>query len=125
MLLLLLKTTLRERACNTIWNKAPIWIHGDFVVSNILIKDNKLSGIIDFGSTTMGNPDRDLIVSRTYLSSKIRDIVLSKIELDDKIWLRSRAWALWKATFELSHIADKNSPEALIQRQVIDEVINE
>ena len=31
---------------------------------------------------------------------------MSEMGLDDNTWLRSRAWALWKATFELCHIQD-------------------
>ena len=114
-----------ERACATKWNKEPIWIHGDFAIGNILIQDNQLSGVIDFGGTAMGDPACDLVIAWTFFSGQTRDIFMSKMGLDDNTWLRSRAWALWKATFELCHIADKNSPEALIQRQVIDEVINE
>ncbi|HJK86148.1 MAG TPA: DUF1016 N-terminal domain-containing protein [Candidatus Megaira endosymbiont of Nemacystus decipiens] len=49
----------------------------------------------------------------------------SEIGLDDDTWLRSRAWVLWKATFELCNIADKNSPAARLQKKIIDEVINE
>ncbi len=113
-----------ERACATKWNKAPIWIHGDFAVGNILIKDNKLSGVIDFGGTAMGDPACDLVIAWTYLSSRARDIFAAEMRLDNDTWLRARAWVLWKATFELCNIADKNSPEALFQKKIIDEVIN-
>lgn len=114
-----------ERACATKWNKTPIWIHGDYAVGNILIKDNKLSGVIDFGGTAMGDPACDLVIAWTYLSGKARDIFIRAMDLDEDAWLRARAWALWKATFELCNIADKNSPEARLQKKIIDEVINE
>lgn len=114
-----------DRACATKWNKVPVWIHGDFAVGNILIKDNKLSGVIDFGGTAMGDPAPDLVISWTYLSGKTRDIFVSEMGLDEDTWLRSRAWALWKATFELCNIADKNSPEALAQKKIIERSINE
>jgi aminoglycoside phosphotransferase (APT) family kinase protein len=114
-----------ERACATKWNKEPIWIHGDFAVGNILIKDNKLSGVIDFGGTAMGDPACDLVIAWTYLSGKARDIFIRAMDLDEDAWLRARAWALWKATFELCNIADKNSPAARLQKKIIDEVINE
>jgi hypothetical protein len=45
--------------------------------------------------------------------------------LDDDTWLRARAWVLWKATFELCNIADKNSSAARLQKKIVDEVINE
>ncbi|WP_150466311.1 aminoglycoside phosphotransferase family protein [Francisella sp. SYW-9] len=113
-----------ERACATKWNKAPIWIHGDYAVGNILIKDNKLSGVIDFGGTAMGDPACDLVIAWTYLSSRARDIFVAEMRLDNDTWLRARAWVLWKATFELCNIVDKNSQEALFQKNIIDEVIN-
>jgi hypothetical protein len=50
--------------------------------------------------------------------------LISTIDLDKDTWLRARAWAMWKATFELCNIADKNSPKASIQKRIIDEVIN-
>ena len=61
-------------ACATKWSNAPVWIHGDFAIGNILIKDNKLSGVIDFGGTAMGDPACDLVIAWTYLSCKARDI---------------------------------------------------
>jgi aminoglycoside phosphotransferase (APT) family kinase protein len=90
----------------------------------MLIKDNKLSGVIDFGGTAMGDPACDLVIAWTYLSSRARDVFVTKMCLDNDTWLRARAWVLWKATFELCNIADKNSPEALFQKKIIDEVIN-
>lgn len=84
----------------------------DFAVGNILIKDNKLSGVIDFGGTAKGDPACDLIIAWTYLTGKARDIFVSEMDVDDDIWLRVGAWALWKAAFELCNIEDKNSPEA-------------
>ena len=45
------------------------------------------------------------------------------MDIDPDTWLRGRAWALWKATFELCQIADKNSKEADLQKRIIDEVV--
>ena len=38
-------------------------------------------------------------------------------------WMRARAWVLWKATFELCQIVDKNSADALLQKRIMDEVM--
>lgn len=113
-----------DQACATRWNKAPIWIHGDFAIGNILIDGGKLSAVIDFGGTSVGDPACDLVIAWTYLSGKAREIFISKMDMDEDTWLRARAWALWKATFELCQIADKNSAEAEVQKRIIDEVMN-
>ena len=112
-----------DQACATRWNKAPIWIHGDFAICNILMDSGKLSAVIDFGGAAVGDPACDLVIAWTYLSGKARETFISKMDMDPDTWLRARAWALWKATFELCQIVDKNSAEALFQKQIIDEVV--
>ena len=112
-----------DQACATRWNKAPIWIHGDFAIGNILMDSGKLSAVIDFGGAAVGDPACDLVIAWTYLSGKARETFISEMDMDFDTWLRARAWALWKATFELCQIVDKNSAEALFQKQIIDEVV--
>jgi hypothetical protein len=64
------------------------------------------------------------VIAWTFLNGKARDIFVQEMDLDEDTWLRAKAWALWKATFELCQIADKNSPEALIQKRIIEDVID-
>ena len=59
----------------------------------------------------------DLVIAWTYLSGKARDIFIREMALDEDTWLR--AWVLWKATFELCQMADKNSPEAEGRNEVL------
>lgn len=112
-----------DHACATRWNKQPVWIHGDFAIGNILMDGGKLSAVIDFGGAAVGDPACDLVIAWTYLSDKAREIFISEMDMDQDTWLRARAWALWKATFELCQITDKNSPEARLQKRIIDEVV--
>lgn len=113
-----------DKASATRWNKQPIWIHGDFAIGNILMDGGKLSEVIDFGGAAVGDPSCDLVIAWTYLSGKARELFISKMDMDPDTWFRARAWALWKTTFELCQIADKNSPEATLQKRIIDEVMN-
>jgi aminoglycoside phosphotransferase (APT) family kinase protein len=113
-----------DRACATKWNKQPVWIHGDFATSNILMDGGKLSAVIDFGGAAVGDPACDLVIAWTYLSGKAREIFISEMDMDNDTWLRARAWALWKATFELCQITDKRSHEAEAQKRIIGEVAN-
>lgn len=111
------------QACETKWDKTPVWIHGDFAIGNILMDSEKLSAVIDFGGAAVGDPACDLVIAWTYLSGKAREIFISKMDMDADTWLRARAWALWKATFELCQISDKRSHEAEVQKRIIDEVV--
>lgn len=113
-----------DHACETKWNRKPVWIHGDFAIGNILMDGGKLSAVIDFGGTAVGDPACDLVIAWTYLSGKARKNFMSQMNMDSDTWLRARAWALWKATFELCQIKDKKNPEAEAQKRIIGEVMN-
>lgn len=112
-----------ERACQTKWNNKPVWIHGDFAIGNMLIQNGKLSAIIDCGGMGVGDPASDLVIAWTFLKDTARGIFIKEMALDENTWLRAKAWALWKATFELCEIADQNSPEASIHKKIIEEVL--
>lgn len=116
--------SLWERACATKWENHPVWIHGGIALGNILITDKKLSGVIDFGGMGVGDPACDLVIAWTYFLGSSRDIFIKELSLDDNTWLRAKAWSLWKATFELCNIQDKDSNKVLLQIEIINSVIN-
>ena len=107
-----------ERACKTNWGESSVWIHGDVAIGNILLKNNRLSAIIDFGGMSLGDPACDLVIAWTYFKGNSRSIFIREMALDEDTWLRARGWALWKATFELSKIEDKNSLEASVEKSI-------
>ena len=41
----------------------PVWLHGDLHPANILVDDGQVSGVIDFGDITAGDPASDLAVA--------------------------------------------------------------
>jgi aminoglycoside phosphotransferase (APT) family kinase protein len=114
-----------DAACKTKWSKAPVWVHGDFAASNILVQNGKLSGIIDFGGMGVGDPACDLVITWTFLKGKSREIFIEEMSLDADTWLRAKAWALWKATYELCSSQDRTNAYALKQEQVIRELLKE
>jgi aminoglycoside phosphotransferase (APT) family kinase protein len=113
-----------EQACDSRWTKDPVWIHGDFSSGNILMKNNKLSGVIDFGGMGIGDPACDLVIAWTFLKENAREIFKQAMGLDADTWIRAKGWALWKATFELCHIKDRDSAPAMLQKNIISSLIN-
>ena len=113
-----------NEACQTKWDKAPVWIHGDFAAGNILIQEGRLSGVIDFGGLGVGDPACDLVIAWTFLKGKSQEIFIKEMSLDADTWLRAKAWALWKATYELCNSPDKINPYALKQKQLIKNLID-
>lgn len=113
-----------EKALGSAWNKNPIWIHGDLSAGNILIQNNRLVGIIDFGGTAVGDPACDLVIAWTFLKNKSRKIFKANVNLDNDTWTRARGWALWKAVITLDSLKDKTSLEAFEQKNIIEEIIS-
>ena len=72
---------------------------------------------------SLGDPACDLVITWTFFKGKSRRIFIQEMALDEDTWLRARGWALWKATFELSRIEDKNSIEASVQKSIIEDVL--
>jgi aminoglycoside phosphotransferase (APT) family kinase protein len=114
-----------DAACQTKWSNDSVWIHGDFATGNILMQNGKLSGIIDFGGLGIGDPACDLVIAWTFLKGKSREIFIKEMSLDADTWLRAKAWALWKATYEVCNSQDKTNSYALKQGQVIRELLKE
>ena len=54
-----------ETALATTWHDQPVWVHGDISVGNLLVRDGKLSAVIDFGQLSVGDPSCDLAIAWT------------------------------------------------------------
>ena len=79
------------------WNKQPVWFHGDLAPGNILIRDGRLSAVIDWGTSGVGDPACDLTIVWTYFDAGDRQVFASHAGADPDTWGRARGWALWKA----------------------------
>jgi aminoglycoside phosphotransferase (APT) family kinase protein len=76
------------------WDGPPVWIHGDPAPTNMLMRDGRLSAVIDFGTMAVGDPACDLIVAWAFLSAEARDVFRSALAVDDATWARGRGWGL-------------------------------
>jgi aminoglycoside phosphotransferase (APT) family kinase protein len=118
-------TAVWDKALSSKWNQNPVWIHGDLSAGNIIIKDDRLAGVIDFGGMGIGDPACDLVIAWTFLAKESGAIFRSQLlRLDADTWARARGWALWKALITLASLLDKSGPEALKQLHVIDEILD-
>lgn len=117
--------SLWQRAINSKWEKDPVWVHGDVASGNILVKDNRLAAVIDFGCMGIGDPACDLTIAWTFFKDTSREIFKANLHLDEETWARARGWAMWKALYEISVLKDKSGVALAKQIQVIDAVMKE
>jgi aminoglycoside phosphotransferase (APT) family kinase protein len=116
-------TEVWECALASAWQGPPVWVHGDVASGNLLVRDGRLSAVIDFGTSGVGDPACDLYIAWTFLQGESRDAFRVALPLDDATWQRGRGWTLWKALITLAQHIDTNPQQAAIARRVIDEVL--
>ncbi|ACT04803.1 aminoglycoside phosphotransferase family protein [Paenibacillus sp. JDR-2] len=92
-----LLTEIWELALATKYEAAPLWLHGDVAVGNLLARNGQLSGVIDFGTMGVGDPSSDLVMAWNFFDEASRKVFLSAMNADQDTVNRARGWALWKA----------------------------
>ena len=115
-------TAVWETALASTWSRAPVWIHGDVAVGNLLVEKGSLCAVIDFGSCGIGDPACDLAIAWTLFGGESREALRAALPLDRATWARGRGWALWKALITWAARID-DSLEAPRARRIIDEVL--
>ena len=92
------------------WPEPPVWIHGDLMPANLLVRDGRLTGVIDWGGFGVGDPAVDLMPAWNLLDAAGREVFRGEVGVDDETWARGRGWALWTGLLALPYY-EKTNPE--------------
>jgi len=106
------------------WSGPERWVHGDIAIGNLLIRDGRLSAVIDFGCSATGDPACDLVIAWLFFSGASRAAFRDGLPADAGMWARARGWAMWKAALVLASGSPTN-PEENPPAEVIAAVIAE
>jgi aminoglycoside phosphotransferase (APT) family kinase protein len=118
-------TAVWEAALAATWHGQPVWFHGDVAWGNLLVEEGRLSAVIDFGTSGVGDPSCDLAISWTLFGGESREAFRAVLQPDDATWARARGWTLWKALITLAGHAASGLQEPREPRRVIEEVITD
>jgi aminoglycoside phosphotransferase (APT) family kinase protein len=96
------------------YNGPPVWLHGDLHPANVLVNDGQVSGVIDFGDITAGDPAGDLSVAWMLLPVGCHARFWSAYQaaggaggrVNGALLARARGWALNLAIVFLAHSED-------------------
>lgn len=98
------------------------WYHSDLVAENLLLKNDKLSAILDFGGLAVGDPTIDLHGAWELFDRHSREVFRTRLGVDDVQWLRGRAWALAIALGTFSYYWSK-MPNRMNDRLVMAQAV--
>jgi aminoglycoside phosphotransferase (APT) family kinase protein len=112
-----------REAMGATWHGPPVWVHGDVSPTNLLVTRGRLSAVIDFGCSAVGDPACDTGIAWTFLSGESRRTFRAGLGLDDATWVRGRGWVLWKSMIVLVGALKDDPEDARQTKHVIAEVL--
>jgi aminoglycoside phosphotransferase (APT) family kinase protein len=105
------------------WQGPALWLHGDLHPSNLLTYRGRLSGVIDFGDLTRGDPATDLAVAWMLFGKADRDVIRRMTATSDNTWRRSAGWALHLSLAYMT--GDEHTEMPAIGRRTLTSVLEE
>ncbi|MBO3095382.1 aminoglycoside phosphotransferase family protein [Cellulomonas dongxiuzhuiae] len=107
------------------WDGVGVWLHGDLAPGNVVVRDGRLVGLIDWGGTGLGDPAGDLGPAWNFLDAPSREVFRRALGEDDATWLRGRGWALRQALLQLPYYRTRYVPLAEHARGTIRAVLQD
>ena len=99
------------------WEGPPVWHHGDFDVRNWLVRNGRISAVIDWGSMGVGDPACEVMVAWELHAAVGRDAFRAALRVDDATWDRARGWVVSQAVAALAYYTPENNPSLYNEAQ--------
>jgi aminoglycoside phosphotransferase (APT) family kinase protein len=86
------------------WTSPPVWVHGDLLPGNVLVRRDRLVGIIDWSAAGVGDPACEAMLAWS-LPADARAVYRATLGIDDATWARGRGWTLQQAVMFIPYYA--------------------
>jgi aminoglycoside phosphotransferase (APT) family kinase protein len=107
------------------WPHDQVWIHADLMPGNLLLRGGRLTAVIDWGGSGMGDPAVDLMVAWNVLDAKRRSRFRAALPYDDDTWARGLGWALWTGLGGIPYYRETFPEFAANARRTVEEILKE
>jgi aminoglycoside phosphotransferase (APT) family kinase protein len=92
------------------WTGARVWIHADLDRRNVLVRDGRLTGVLDWGGLGLGDPAVDVMVAWKLVAREERPRFRALLDVDDATWLRAQGWVVSQALIALGYYTPETNP---------------
>lgn len=92
------------------WTRERVWLHADLDRRNVLVRDGRLTGVLDWGGAGVGDPAVDVMAAWKLIGSGDRDAFRELLAVDDATWLRAQGWVLSQALIALAYYTPESNP---------------
>lgn len=107
------------------WDGRGVWLHGDLAPGNLVVRDGRLVGLLDWGGAGLADPAGDLGPAWNFLDAPSRATFRDALGDDHATWLRGRGWALRQALLQLPYYRTRYVPLADHARATIRAVLQD
>ncbi len=105
------------------WSGAPVWVHADLLRPNVLVRDGRVCGVIDFGSVGVGDPAADVIAAWSVLGRPGRAAFRDALGAGNATWERARGFALHQAALIVPYYRETNPDFVALARRTIEQIL--
>ena len=93
-----------------VWDRPPVWVHGDLDARNLLVRDGRIAAVVDFGCLGIGDPACDVAVAWKLFPPEARDRFRTALSVDDATWARARGWIVNQSLGALAYYSLETNP---------------
>ena len=108
-----------------VWDGSPVWIHGDLLRTNLLVRDGRLRAVIDFGEAGVGDPAMDVIPAWSVFNQSGREAFRRALEVEEATWSRARGYALHQALPIIPYYSKSNPEFTAMAKRTVEEILKE
>jgi aminoglycoside phosphotransferase (APT) family kinase protein len=105
------------------WDGTPVWIHGDLLRPNLLVRGGRMAAVIDFGAVGVGDPAADVVAAWSVFGQAGREAFRSALDVDDGTWERARGFALHQAALIIPYYAESNPAFVASAKRTVEEIL--
>lgn len=99
------------------WDGPTVLHHADLDARNLLVRDGRVTAVIDWGGFGAGDPAWDVMVAWKLRSAEAVTVFRDALGVDDATWMRARAWAVAQAQWALSYYTMENNAPLVVEAQ--------
>ena len=99
-----------DRACAAPGPKKAVWVHGDLKADNLIAQTGRLTAVIDWGLSAVGDPAVDYAAAWSWVEAEDRATFQDACAASPADWARAEGWALYTAVIALAYYRNRSHP---------------
>jgi aminoglycoside phosphotransferase (APT) family kinase protein len=107
------------------WAGRPVWLHADLLPGNLLVRDGRLAGVLDFGMVCTGDPAYDVTAAWHVFDAASRPVFLDLVGADGPTRARARGLVVSGGVIALPYYLHTNPAMIATARTGIQAVLTD